>query len=77
MAVTPGQFLKCRHENSTKETNMTTQFKIKRASQTLFIVLIAVCCGAILDAGACAKAGSNKGKSAISGVEPAHAWRNE
>ena len=27
---------------------MTTQFKTKRASQTLFIVLIAVCCGAIL-----------------------------
>ncbi len=48
MAVTPGQFLKCRHENSTKETNMTTQFKTKRASQTLFIVLIAVCCGATL-----------------------------
>ena len=48
MAVTPGQFLKCRHENSTKETNMTTQFKIKRAIQTLFIGLIAVCYGAIL-----------------------------
>src|SRR4030095_8131421 len=45
MAVTPGQFLKCRHENSTKETNMTTQFKTKRASQTLFIFLTAVCCG--------------------------------
>ena len=27
---------------------MTTQFKTKRASQTLFIVLIAVCCGATL-----------------------------
>ena len=27
---------------------MTTQFKIKRASETLFIILIAVCCGAIL-----------------------------
>jgi probable HAF family extracellular repeat protein len=26
---------------------MTTQFKIKRASETLFIILIAVCCGAI------------------------------
>src|SRR4029453_13250214 len=48
MVVTPGQFLKCRHENSTKETNMTTQFKIKRASETLFIVLIAVCFGATL-----------------------------
>src|SRR6476469_9554822 len=48
MAVTPGQFLKCCHENSTKETNMTTKFKINRASQTLFIVLIAVCYGATL-----------------------------
>src|SRR4029077_16651377 len=48
MAVTPGHFLKCRHENSTKETNMTTQFKTKRASQTLLIVLIAVCYGATL-----------------------------
>ena len=44
MAVTPGQFLKCRHENSTKETNMTTQFTTKRVSQTLFIALIAICC---------------------------------
>src|SRR5437867_6061736 len=44
MAVTPGQFLKCRHENSTKETNMTKQFTIK----VLFIVLAAVCCGAVL-----------------------------
>ncbi len=48
MAVTPGQFLKCRHENSTKETNMTTQFKTKRANQTLFIGLIALCYGATL-----------------------------
>jgi uncharacterized membrane protein len=48
MEVTPGQFLKCRHENSTKETNMTTQFKIKRGSQTLFIGLIAICCVATL-----------------------------
>ena len=44
MAVTPEQFLKCRHENSTKETNMTTQFKTK----VLFIVLAGVCCGAAL-----------------------------
>ncbi len=44
MAVTPGQFLKCRHENSTKETNMTTQFTTK----VLFIILAAACCGAIL-----------------------------
>jgi hypothetical protein len=48
MAMTPGQFLKCRHENSTKEKNMTTQFITKRANQTLFISLIAVCYGAIL-----------------------------
>src|ERR671918_2205787 len=27
---------------------MTTQFKTKRASQILFIILIAVCCGAVL-----------------------------
>jgi len=44
MAVTLGRFLKCRHENSTKETNMTTQFKTK----VLFIVLAAGCCGAVL-----------------------------
>ncbi len=48
MAVTPGQFLKCRHENSTKETNMTPQFTTKRISETLFIVMIAVCFGATL-----------------------------
>jgi probable HAF family extracellular repeat protein len=48
MAVTSGQFLKCRHENSTKETNMTTQFIIKRSSQNLLIILAAVCCGAVL-----------------------------
>src|SRR6266481_8583086 len=44
MAVTSDQFLKCGHENSTKETNMTTQFKTK----VLFIVLVAVCYGATL-----------------------------
>lgn len=44
MAVTSGQFLKCRHENSTKETNMTTHFTTK----VLFIVLAAVCCGTVL-----------------------------
>ena len=43
MEVTPGQFLKCRHENSTKETNMKTQFTTK----VLFIVLAAGCCGAV------------------------------
>ena len=48
MAVAPGQFLKCRHEYSTKETNMTTQFTTTRANQTLCIILIAVCCSAIL-----------------------------
>jgi len=48
MEVRPGQFLKCRHENSTKETNMTTQFTTKRASQALFILLITICCGAVL-----------------------------
>src|SRR5216110_4103119 len=44
MVLTPGRFLKCRHENSTKETNMTTQFTTK----VLFIGLAAVCCGAVL-----------------------------
>ena len=44
MVATAGRFLKCRHENSTKETNMTTQTTTK----TLFIVLAAVCCGAAL-----------------------------
>src|SRR6476660_5174967 len=44
MAMRSGQFLKCRHENSTKETNMTTQFTTK----VLFIVQAAVCCGAVL-----------------------------
>jgi probable HAF family extracellular repeat protein len=48
MAVTSGEFLKCRHENSTKETNMTTQRTTRRASRILSIVLIAVCCGATL-----------------------------
>jgi probable HAF family extracellular repeat protein len=48
MVATPGQFLKCGHENSTKETNMTTQLTTKRANQTLFIILIAVCFGATL-----------------------------
>jgi probable HAF family extracellular repeat protein len=48
MEVKPARFLKCRHENSTKERNMTAQFTTKRASQTLFIILIAVCFGATL-----------------------------
>ena len=77
MVVTPGQFLKCRHENSTKETNMTTQFTIKRASQTLFIVLISCLLRCDTNTGACTKAGSNEGKIAVSGVEPSYARRNE
>ena len=48
MAVTSDQSLKCRHENSTKETNMTTQFITKRTSQNLLIILAAVCCGTAL-----------------------------
>src|SRR6266508_4424314 len=48
MAMTSGQSLKCRHENSTKETNMTTQFITKGTSQNLLIILAAVCCGAVL-----------------------------
>jgi probable HAF family extracellular repeat protein len=35
-------------KNSTKEQNMTTQLTTKRASQILFIGLIAVCCAATL-----------------------------
>jgi probable HAF family extracellular repeat protein len=46
MEVTPGQFLKCGHENSTKETNMTTQIKRKTPIQTLCVVLIVICCSA-------------------------------
>jgi probable HAF family extracellular repeat protein len=38
----------CRHENSTKEINMTKQFTTKRVGQTLFIILIAVCFGVTL-----------------------------
>src|SRR5262249_43076896 len=48
MEARPGPFLKCRHENSTKEKNMTTQFTTKRASKTLFVILIAVYFGATL-----------------------------
>jgi probable HAF family extracellular repeat protein len=63
MVVIPGQFLKCGHENSTKETNMTTQFTTKRAGQTLFIVLIAVCCGATLAPVHAQRPGATKAKS--------------
>jgi len=48
MVVRPGQFLKCRHENSTKETNMTIQFKTKRGIGLLFVVLLGLCHGAAL-----------------------------
>ena len=48
MELKPGQFLKCRHENSTKERNMTAQLTTKRADQTLFVILIALCFGATL-----------------------------
>src|SRR5881628_2610035 len=44
MAMTTGRFLKCRHENSTKETNMTKKFITK----ILFIGLATVCCRAVL-----------------------------
>src|SRR6476661_5247105 len=63
MAVTPGQFLECGHENSTKETNMTTQFTTKRASQTRFILLIALCYGATLASVHAQKPEATKAKS--------------
>jgi probable HAF family extracellular repeat protein len=43
MAVTSDQSLKCRHENSTKRQNMTTQITTKRSSEILFTILIALC----------------------------------
>src|SRR4029077_4714962 len=46
MEVRHGQFLKCRHENSTKERNMTRQFTTKRVNQILLVILIAVTFGA-------------------------------
>jgi probable HAF family extracellular repeat protein len=48
MVASHSHSLRCCHENSTKETNMITQFTTKKASQTLFVGLIAVCCGASL-----------------------------
>src|SRR5438876_1915134 len=45
MEVRSGQFLKCRHENSTKQTSMTTQLTIVRVSETLLILIAAICCG--------------------------------
>ena len=48
MEVRPGRFLKCRHENSTREKNMTTQHTTKRASESLFVIPITVCFGATL-----------------------------
>src|SRR6201993_5641070 len=47
MEETSRPLLRFRHEHSTKEKSMTTQFTTKRAGQTLFIILIAVSCGAI------------------------------
>jgi probable HAF family extracellular repeat protein len=43
-----GWSLMCRHENSTKETSMITQFKTKPVIQTMIIILIALCGGAVL-----------------------------
>jgi probable HAF family extracellular repeat protein len=48
LVVTHGQSIRCLHENSTKEKNMTTQLIIKKASQTLFVILTAVCFAATL-----------------------------
>ena len=53
---------------------MTTQLTTKTASKILLIVLITVYWGAT-GAGACAKAGSNKGKIAIPSVRPPWSWR--
>src|SRR5206468_12789019 len=38
----------CRHKNSTRRQNMTTQFITKRTSQNILAILAAVCCGATL-----------------------------
>src|SRR5438128_1341013 len=38
----------CRHKNSTRRQNMTTQFITNRTSQNLLVILGAVCCGATL-----------------------------
>src|SRR5438874_11033494 len=59
MVVTPGQFLKCGHENSTKEKNMTTQFTTK----VLFIGLAAVCCGAVLAPALAQKSAQTKART--------------
>src|SRR5438093_12167368 len=48
MVATYTHSLRCCYENSTKETNMTTQVTIKRASETLAVILMAACCGAPL-----------------------------
>jgi len=45
MDVTSGRFLKCCHENSTKEKNMTTQLTTKGVNQTLLVLLTGICCG--------------------------------
>ena len=59
-----------RHENSTKETNMTTQFTTKRVSQTLIIILTRHLLRGDTDTGGCAKARSNGGEEAISSGRP-------
>ena len=52
---------------------MTTQFTTK----VLFIVLAAVCCGAVLAPALAQRPVAGKGENAISGVRPPRAWRNE
>src|SRR5262249_4756350 len=44
LAVTHGEFLQWRHENSRKETKMTRQHITKPTSQGLLIILAAACC---------------------------------
>src|SRR5436190_19326502 len=47
--MTQAEFLQWGHEKLNKgDKPMITQFITKRVSQPLFIILIAVCCGAIL-----------------------------
>src|SRR6267154_4733207 len=48
LVVTYGHSLECPHENSTRKKNMTAQHITKTTSQTLFIILSDICCGAML-----------------------------
>jgi probable HAF family extracellular repeat protein len=48
MEVTSGPLLKCRHENSTKEKDVTTRLTTKRGSRLLFVILLGLCYGAAL-----------------------------